>query len=120
MRNSLTLAFLVLAAGSAAAAAADPASRETVIPFMGSLSNVEWKAASDDSLFLRGPKGDWYFVRTANRCTRLWAAHGIGFQTSRAGQLDRFGAIMVQGVRCPVASIVRSDGPPKKARHGAG
>lgn len=118
MKRILSLSVLAFAAGSAAAASEKP-SGEIVIPFMSSLTNVEWKAASDDSLYLRGPRGDWYFVRTTNRCTRLWAARGIGFQTFR-GQLDRHGAIMVQGVRCPVASIVRSDGPPKKPRHKAG
>ena len=119
MLKSVTLAMLGLAAGTAAAAG-EKAAGETVIPFMSSLTNVEWKAASDDSLYLRGPKGDWYFIRTANRCTRLLVARGIGIQTSALGQLDRHGAIMVQGARCPVASIVRSDGPPKKVRHKHG
>ena len=117
MRTILSLTILGLGAATATAAAAcgmEP--RETVIPFVNSLSNVEWKAASNDSLYIRGGKGEWYFVRTANRCDRLRAANGIGFQTSRLGQLDRRGAIMVQGVRCPVASIVPSDGPPKKPR----
>ena len=119
MRKILSLTFLA-AAAAAGPAAAEKGPGETVIPFINSLSNVEWKAASNDSLYVRGPKGDWYFVRTTNRCTRLRAAHGIGFQTSRGGQLDRHGAIMVQGIRCPVASIVRSDGPPRKQRHKAG
>jgi hypothetical protein len=118
MREFLSLAILGLAAGSAAAA--DTAPGETAIPFINSLSNVEWKAASNDSLYLRGGNGDWYFVRTTNRCTRLRAAHGIGFQTSALGQLDRHGAILVQGVRCPIASIVRSGEPPRKAPRKAG
>ncbi|HEX8620637.1 MAG TPA: DUF6491 family protein [Allosphingosinicella sp.] len=121
MRTILSLTSLGLAAAAAtAAAAAGKAPGETVIPFVDSLSNIEWKAASDDSLWLRGGKGEWYFVRTMNRCNRLRTAHGIGFQTSALGQLDRHGAIMVQGVRCPVASIVPSDGPPKKLRRKAG
>ncbi len=115
MRTILSLIALGLAA-TGAAAAAKGSSGETVIPFMSSLSAVEWKAASNDSLYLRGPKGDWYFVRTMNRCSRLRSAPGIGFQTSALGQLDRHGAILVQGVRCPIESIARSDGPPKKAR----
>lgn len=115
MRTLLSLALLSLAATGAAGAAGDEP-RETVIPFMGSLNAVEWKAASDDSLYLRGPKGDWYFIRTMNRCTRLLSARGIGFHASAGGQLDRHSAILVQGVRCPVESIVRSDGPPRKAR----
>ena len=114
MRTPIALTLLSLAAVPAAAAPANEAA-ETRIPFINSMTNVEWEAASDDSLYLRGPKGDWYFVRTANRCSRLRVARGIGFATY-AGQLDRHGAIMVQGVRCPVASIVRSGGPPAKAR----
>ena len=116
MRTALSLTFLGLAAAAAPAAAAGKAPGETAIPFVNSISNLEWKAASNDSLYVRGGNGDWYFVRTTNHCTRLRAANGIGFQTSSLGQLDRHGAILVQGVRCPVASIERSDGPPKKAR----
>jgi len=117
MRNGLILLGLALAASGAAAR---DGSGETVIPFVNSMSNIEWKAASNDSLYVRGGKGEWYFVRTSNRCTRLQAASAIGFHTSALGQLDRHGAILVQGVRCPVASIVRSDGPPRKVRHKAG
>ena len=114
LRTILSLTFLGLAAAAAPAADAAEAPGETVIPFISSLSNVEWEAVSDDSLYVRGGRGEWYFVRTMNRCSRLRQAHGIGFQTSALGQLDRHGAIMVQGVRCPVASIVRSDAPPQK------
>jgi hypothetical protein len=115
MRTLLGLTLLAVAAAQAAAAPADRP-RETVIPFAASLSNIEWQAAGSDSLYLRGPKGEWYFVRTMNRCSRLRSSPGIGFETSAMGQLDRHGAILVQGVRCPVESITRSDGPPPKAR----
>jgi hypothetical protein len=50
-----------------------------------------------------------------NRCNRLRTSSGIGFQTSARDQLDRHGAILVEGVRCPIESITRSDGPPRKA-----
>jgi Family of unknown function (DUF6491) len=109
------LAMLSILAGSAAAAAG-LAAEETVIPFVSSIGSVEWKAASDKALYVRGGNGSWYFVRTTNRCTRLRAALAIGFETSALDQLDRHGAILVQGQRCPVASVTRSDGPPKKAR----
>jgi hypothetical protein len=115
MRTTLSLIVLGLAAAAAPAAAGE-ASGETVIPFMSSLNAVEWKAASNDSLYLRGPKGDWYFVRTMNNCSRLRSSPGIGFQTSARDQLDRHGAILVQGVRCPIESITRSDGPPKRRK----
>jgi hypothetical protein len=54
-----------------------------------------------------------------NRCTRLRSALAIGLQTSALDQLDRHGAIMVQGVRCGVESITRSDGPPKRVKRRA-
>jgi hypothetical protein len=111
----ISLAMISILAGSAAAAAPE-APEETVIPFMSSLRSVEWKAASDKALYVRGANGSWYFVRTANRCTRLRASRAIGFHTSALDQLDRHGAILVQGQRCPIASITRSEGPPKKAR----
>jgi len=118
MRKTLSLIFLGLAVTGPAAAATEPSSGETVIPFMSSLRAVEWKAASNDSLYLRGPKGDWYFIRTMNRCSRLRSSPSIGFQTSARDQLDRHSAILVQGVRCPVESITRSDGPPARRKSG--
>lgn len=117
MRKTVTLMLSGLAvAVAASSASAAERSGETVIPFMSSLISVDWKAASDDSLYLRGPRGDWYFIRTMNRCSRLRSSSAIGFQTSARDQLDRHGAILVQGVRCPVESIVHSEGPPKKGR----
>jgi len=119
MRTSLSLLFLGLGAGCATAATED-ASGETAIPFVSSIGSVEWKAASDDALYVRGGNGSWYFVRTTNRCTRLLATRAIGFETSALNQLDRHGAILAQGVRCPVASVIRSSGPPRKPRRKAG
>ncbi len=118
MRSTLILMSVCVAA--AVPVFAGERNGETVIPFMSSLNAVEWKAASDDSLYLRGPRGDWYFIRTMNRCNRLRSSAAIGFQTSARDQLDRHGAILVQGVRCPIESIAHSDGPPRKARRKVG
>lgn len=115
MRARPLILLFMLGAGCAAAQAEKPGN-ETVIPFMSSLSEVDWQAASEDSLYLRGPRGDWYFIRTANRCTRLKQSYGVGFQVSAGDQLDRHGAVLVQGQRCPIASIERSGEPPKKRR----
>ena len=109
---------LILAAGVAAAAASPRASGETVIPFLSDISQIEWKAISNDSLYLRGGKGEWYVIRTSNNCSRLRSSLAISLEGSPGNQLDRHGAIWVQGVRCPVASIAPSDGPPKKSRRG--
>jgi hypothetical protein len=112
-------AAAALLAGCATAAPTAQASNETVIPFVSSIRSVEWKAASDEAAYVRGGKGEWYLVRTANRCTRLLSSTGLGFETSAANQLDRFGALLVEGQRCPVASITRSEPPPRKSRRRA-
>ena len=89
---------------------------ETRIPFVSSTRVIEWRAVADDSVYVRGGNGDWYLVRTSNRCTRLHTATSLGFVTSALDQLDRFGAILAQGQRCPVASIIRAEPPAKVAR----
>ena len=111
--------FVTAMLAGGAAAAAPEASQETVIPFVSSIGSIEWKAISNDSLYLRGGKGEWYVVRTSNRCSRLRSSLAISLEASPGNQLDRHGAVWVQGVRCPVESITRSDGPPRKnKRHG--
>ena len=60
MRTILSLALLGFAAASARAPPTEAAG-ETVIPFISSLNAIEWKAASDDSLYLRGRKGRLVF-----------------------------------------------------------
>ena len=120
LSTSIAAVATVLLAGCATAAPQQPASGETVIPFVSSIRDVEWKAASDQSAYIRGGRGEWYLVRTSNRCTRLLSANGLGFQTAAANQLDRFGALLVEGQRCPVASITRSEKPPRKLRPARG
>ena len=113
----ISLAALSILAGSATAAAAQaPAPEETAIPFVSSIGSVEWQRASDNSVYIRGGNGRWYLVRTMNRCTRLRTALALGLETSALDQLDRHGALRVQGQRCPVESVTRSGDPPRKAR----
>jgi hypothetical protein len=115
-----TTPVLIAAAAALSGCATDAprseASDETAIPFISSLPSVEWKRVSDDAVYIRGGRGEWYLVRTTNRCTRLRSALALGFDTSALDQLDRHGALLVQGQRCPVASITRSGEPPKSAR----
>jgi hypothetical protein len=119
MISGLAAAAAALA-GCAAGASAEETAGETAIPFVSSIGSVEWKRAADDAVYIRGGNGEWYLVRTTNRCTRLRSALALGFHTSALDQLDRHGALLVQGQRCPVASITRSGEPPKKARRKQG
>ena len=115
-QSSLIVAAAAMLAGCATGAAPEPTGDQTAIPFISSLPSVEWKRVSDDAVYIRGGRGEWYLVRTSNRCTRLRTASALGFDTSALDQLDRYGALLVEGQRCPVASITRSGAPPKRAR----
>lgn len=108
-------ATLLALAGAGATAAAVP-SEETEIPYANRDGIVEWEAAGDDLLYVHALTGGWYRVRTMGRCSRLKTAYSLGFDTSPMGQLDRHSAIVADGHRCPIVSVVRADGPPPKKR----
>ncbi len=86
---------------------------ETAIPFVRTNGILEWRAAGDEALYIRSNSGGWYFVRTMSPCTRLKTAITLGFITSAGDQLDRYGAILAEGQRCPIKSVVRSGAPPE-------
>ncbi|HEX5182786.1 MAG TPA: DUF6491 family protein [Allosphingosinicella sp.] len=109
-------ALPVLLAAAAAAPPPPAPGRETVIPFVHSRGVLDWKAAGDDSLYIRGYDGRWYYVRTSDRCPRLADALTLGFVVSANDQLDRYGAILAQGMRCPIASVTFAAAPPPRYR----
>jgi hypothetical protein len=114
-----TLSGLMAAFATLAAAAPPPRpGAETAIPFVGSQGVLDWQAAGDDSLYVRGYNGRWYFVRTMGRCPRLVDALTLGFVASAADQLDRHGTVLAEGIRCPVDSVTYAAAPPpSKRRH---
>jgi hypothetical protein len=109
--------MFVLPALLAAAAVAPPPGEETVIPFVRSRGVLDWRADGDDSLYVRGYNGRWYYVRTMNPCPRLRDALTLGFVATGSDQLDRYSAILAQGMRCPVASVTYAAAPPPKHPH---
>lgn len=109
------LALLACAMLAQTAVAAEPAPpEEAAIPFIRSNGILNWRAEGDRTLYIRATSGDWYRARTMGRCGRLRTALTIGFETGGPDQLDRHGALRVQGWRCPLASVVRSEGPPPR------
>jgi hypothetical protein len=93
------------------------ASGEVGIPFVASNGILEWRAASEDLLYIRGFDGKWYQARTMGKCARLLTATALSFDVNVPGELDRHGAIIAEGWRCPLASVTRSDAP--LARRGS-
>lgn len=114
-RASILIAGLSMSACATNASQDAMASAETSIPYVRSNGILEWKAEGDDALRIRSQSGDWYLVKTMGRCSRLGTALSLGFVTPGPDQLDRFGAILADGLRCPVRSVTRSGPPPEDA-----
>lgn len=114
MKAKLSLIALAALAGCATAAPDGPAAGETSIPYVASNGIAEWQAEGDEALYIKDVMGQWYHVRTMGTCSRLRTAISLGFVTSALDHLDRHGAIIAEGQRCPLASVTRSGGPPAK------
>jgi hypothetical protein len=115
MKNALAL---LLAAAVAAPAFAAPAPRaeEVSIPFANHRHAIrDFEAPSDEIVYLQDRRRRWYRADVGH-CQGLRWAPSIGYDTRGGINLDSFGAILVDGQRCPIVSLTRSDGPPRKAK----
>ena len=128
MIRTLTIALLTAAslAGSATSAAArqqsatwpaDKLGKETSIPFIGTIGLYDFEADSDRGVWLQDQQRRWYYATVVGPCTGLPFANRIGVDTRFGGtQLDRTGTLLVDRQRCPINSLVASNGPPPKAK----
>ena len=107
----LLAAFL---AGSSASAPATDVGRETAIPRIS--LNLDLVADPKKGVFVRGDTGKWYYARTEAPCPRLLRTSAISFVGAVQNRLDRYGAIVVEGWRCQLASVVESGPPPRYGR----
>jgi len=101
---------------------ADKLGKETTIPFMDSVGLYSFHADGDHGVWLQDQQRRWYYAETLGSCTGLRFAVRIGVDTRFGGnQLDRTGTLLVDHQRCPLTSLVASNGPPpkpKKAKKG--
>jgi hypothetical protein len=102
---SIAIALFLLAPSVAPGA-------DTGIAFADRDGISEWRVAGEDRIYLRDAMGAWYLARTTNPCPRMRSAMALGFDTAGTDRLDRFGAILADGRRCSIASLVRSPAPP--------
>ncbi len=113
--------FLLLAAAAVAAPALaqPPVKRaEASIPFANHRHAIrDFEAPGDEFVYLQNRQRRWYRADLGH-CPGLKWAHSIGYDTRGGINLDSFGAILVDGGRCPIVSLTRSDGPPRKAKKG--
>ncbi|HEX8526183.1 DUF6491 family protein [Allosphingosinicella sp.] len=111
--------FLSFAAASALAApaAAKPqpgTEPEARISFFNLSHFREFHAVDQDTIYVRIRPRQWYRVTTLGPCPGLPWAHAIGVDTRGTSSFDRFSTLIVNGDRCGVSSVVRSDPPPSR------
>ncbi len=113
----ILLALLAAAVAAPAVAAPPPKAAETSIPFAGGRTRAihNFEAPSDEVVYLEDRSRRWYRAEVGH-CTGLKWAHAIGYDTRGSLSLDNGGALIVEGQRCPILSLTRSDGPPPKAK----
>lgn len=118
------LSLLIAAAASAqslqslkAKASERPPREEASIPFADNGGIDDWYADGRDGLYVKGRGRDnWYYARFMGPCSGLPFAHTIGFKSEPTGSFDRFSAVIVDGERCPLTSLVESPPPPKREK----
>lgn len=103
-----TFALLAATPGIAQAAARDDAS----IPFVGFGGIRNWTATDDSTVYLQTSNDQWYEAELAGPCVGLPFAFGIGVDTRGSDRFDNFSSVIVDGQRCPVASVTKVAGPP--------
>ena len=109
----LTLAATLVAAGATPAfAMGNQPTPEVRIRHIGSL--LETVNDPGRGVYIRAYDGHWYYARTRDACPRLTATARLGLIGSPGGHFDRNSAISADGWRCLVASVTRSDGPPRR------
>jgi hypothetical protein len=89
---------------------------EASIPFVNHRGVRNFRAVDRDVVYLQDAQRRWYKASLAGPCIELPFAQAIAVDTKGGFSLDRFGAIVVRGERCPLLSLVKSEAPPKKQR----
>ncbi|HEX6374441.1 MAG TPA: DUF6491 family protein [Allosphingosinicella sp.] len=112
----MKILLALLAAVLAVPAAASPVPGEQAsIPFVTHPRAIRsFHAPSDDLLYLRDRRGRWYRAEMGGPCVGLSWANAIGYDTRGSLSLSRGDAILVEGQRCMIVSLTRSDPPPRR------
>jgi len=110
--------LLALWASAAGAPAPSPQAEEARIPFVGFRNIHTFHPVGDEIVYLQDTRRNWYRATLTGPCFNLPQAIRIGVDTRFNGDtLDHTSTFIVDGERCPIQSLVRSDPPPPRPRH---
>jgi hypothetical protein len=83
------------------------------IPFAAGGGIDEWRPDGDKAIYLRS-RGQWYRGELLGTCFGLRTSEDIGFDTESDGSFSQHSSIVVEGKRCPLSSLEKSEEPPKR------
>jgi hypothetical protein len=95
-----------------------PDGPEAAILYFRQDGMVDYRIDGPRGIYLLSQHDGWFYLKPEGDCPRLAASDSFGVETGPQGRLDRYSAIIVQGWRCQLASVVRSPMPPGwRAKH---
>jgi hypothetical protein len=105
-----------LGGAASAAGAAEPAAKpaEAQILFANHGGIQDWHALDDKGLYVRGQDRQWYYATLFASCFRPAHRQRGSFVPAPGRGFDKFSAVVVEGSKCPVVFLVKSDPPPQK------
>ena len=117
---------LIIALAAAAALAAPAASKprpappitgeEVEIPFANLRDGIRSFHADDyDTVYLQDRSRDWFKAELAGACIALPWANRIAYEIRGTSSFERGSVLIVEGDRCIVQSLVRSEKPDRRA-----
>lgn len=120
--NLITLAALAMTALAVPAAAQDAKPThswpqlgvEASIPFANHRGIDNFQPDGDEGIWLQDIRDRWYYGKIIGPCNGLNFATAIGYETRGTSSFDKFSAILVEGQRCQLETLVTSDKPPSK------
>jgi hypothetical protein len=123
LRN-VVIAALIAGGGALVAAEKSPEkaekAAETSIPFVNMNQSIHgWQADGQTALWIEDAHHKWYYAKLLAPCQGLEFTLRLGFEPKTMNSLDKFGfVVMPDGQRCPIASLTKSEPPPKEKKGG--
>lgn len=88
---------------------------EVSIPFANFGGIDDWRADGNKALYVKGRRSnEWYYAKLFSTCHGLNFANTIGFESTPPQDFNRYSTILVDGQRCALISLVKSEKPPAK------
>ena len=116
MKDLAKTLLAALAIGVAAPALAADAPKEARINFVDHGGIRDWRIVDRDTLLIRGRGNQWYRAELFAPAWGLNYVRTIGFDTGVGGTLDRFSAVIVEGRRYRLRSLVEADAPARRSK----